>query len=204
MNITTTTTIGVATTTIQDYQLCDMGDETQELFDKIITPQYFYPELVYYDLFGEMIPWMRPDDYEERKKDKSWLFCLYGERPNEYNGIIFQGKYLRTNNGELIGWIYWSLNKKNVHLRYIVLVEEYQKKGLGKKLMEWFIRTCIDNGKKDISLSFNYYVDGLKELYGGFGFRNWNGNCNPPSSSFTTWYRKSRATKRLYNKVKTF
>lgn len=167
-------------------------DKIGELWETIIKPQYFYPEEIYYDFYGEMLPFFRPDNYEQKvKDDPAWLKNIYGERPNETNKWVWEGILVRDDKGVIAGWLYWNVKPDGrIDLKYIVINKTHMNKGLGRQLMRWFITICENNNKHTIYLAFNYHIRGLKEFYAGLGFRNYWGKMSEPLGRFTTWKRK--------------
>ena len=128
----------------------------QELWDYIIIPQKFYLEDVYYELYGEMYPHIRPSNYEEKNKDPKWLINIYGKRQK-----IPSGKVLKNEINEIVGFMYWKESKKECYLKFFILRQDYQNKGIGGEWMSWLIHHFE---YKIIGLSFNYYNNGLKNF----------------------------------------
>jgi GNAT superfamily N-acetyltransferase len=152
----------------------------QELWDNIIMPQTFYLEDVYYELYGEMYPPIRPSNYEEKIKNPKWLINLYGKRQK-----IPSGKVLKNEINEIVGFMYWKENKKECYLKFFILRQDYQNKGIGTEWMSWLIHKFQH---KPISICFNYYNNGLKRFYDSFRFKDNNGTTNPPTGEEVSAY----------------
>lgn len=75
------------------------------------------------------------------------------------------GCYLKD---ELVGYINFSIIYDRAELNYICVKEEYQNKGVGKEIMNFFIKQC---NVSNITLEVN--INNLKaiKLYEKYGFK---------------------------------
>jgi GNAT superfamily N-acetyltransferase len=180
--------------TICDLKLIDFDTSMyQELWDTIIMPQSFYLQDVYYDLYGEMLPQIRPFNYEKLKlNNPRWLISLYGKRLENPCG-----KVLINQLNEIIGWMYWSESKKECYLKFFILRQDYQNKGIGSEWMGWLIHKFEH---KIIGICFNYYNNGLKRFYASFGFKDENGTTNGPSGEEVSVYWSNKYQKKKQHK----
>jgi GNAT superfamily N-acetyltransferase len=172
-----------------------------ELWNDIIHPQYFYEDIIYYEWYNEVIPYNKEyyDSLDEDKKQR-YLINQFGKKNPEaviYNTIIYD------DNDKKIGWICWNTlmknNKKTSYLKYVILESSLQKKGIGSECMKYYLNWCFNNEVKESSLTFNYWIIGLKEFYS-----KWNYKGNTAIGSHTTWFRKiTKEIKRIPKTKKT-
>jgi len=173
----------------------------QQLWDEIIRPQHFYPEEVYYTMTGELCPWFAGDSWNalpaEEKKRR--MISDYGERPCDNANVNEMGYIIKDENGVIIAWCLWGWfsDKKYATLKFIVVNEKHQQKGLGGQLLKIFIDWCYANGKVKASLSFLQHRPDLKKFYKKYGFCNRSGFGESSWGRYTTW---SRINKRPINK----
>jgi len=162
-----------------------------KMWNDIIRDEGFYPDEVYYDMTGEKLPYKQNEKWKELTKEEQdkRMVSSYGIRSSINPEMEEKGYIIYNDDGKIIAWILWAwnINKLTAHLKYIIVIENEQKKGLGKKLMDIFIEWCIENKITTASLSFNQ-AENLKKFYGTYGFKNYN-LCINNFSCFTTWKR---------------
>lgn len=159
-------------------------DDKIILWNKIIHPQYFYEEEIYYEWFKEVIPYKKSyfDNLSEKGK-KEYINDIYQENNGElYNALIYD-------NNDLLGWVCWSVKtdnkgKKYSVLKYIIVDETKHNKGIGNQIMKFYLNWCFSNNIKKSKLAFNYFVDGLKQFYTKWGFKG-----PEPMATHTTWIK---------------
>jgi len=154
----------------------NIENDFNKLWSDVIEHEGFFPEEVYYDMTGELIPYLRNSNYENMtaKEKKTFLERKYSERFKDTLGYT-----LRDDDDNIIGWIYWAWKKKTAYLKYIVVIGEfarnpeekkYFRKGLGKVMMNMFIRWCIENEIQNVKVSFHRNNKNLQRFYGAYGF----------------------------------
>ena len=167
-----------------------------EIWDKLIHPQYFYEELIYYDFFREVIPyltWFHSSNEEDKKRYIRDNYGIHNPDTIIKNGIVYDAE------NKIIGWMCWNVTenfrkKKTSTLKYIIIDTKIQKNGIGSMMMKEYLNWCFHNGIKEAFLCFRFYIEGLKEFYSKWGFK---GNNNPYGSHIT-WDRKiTREIKRI-------
>lgn len=168
-----------------NYKLIENDNETKiKIWNEIIFPQYFYVEDIYYDWYGDLITYKKGDYWESLNEEekKEYLLTKYGKR---YDNLI---EYAIYNKDELIGWLCYVIQDKVSILKYVIIKEEHQNKGLGKKIMKFYFDLIKQDDIKEIKLSFNYFTKGLKEFYLKLGFKG----IKEPSGSHLSVSKKIR------------
>lgn len=83
------------------------------------------------------------------------------------NGIKIYGYY---NEEKLIAYLSLEEKKDEIKIRDIVVLPEYQNKGIGRILLEWAKEQTIKSKKSKLILRFIYDNKKLKEWYEKYGF----------------------------------
>jgi|694.fasta_scaffold04525_22 GNAT superfamily N-acetyltransferase len=166
------------------YNLIENDNELKlKIWNEIIYPQYFYIENIYYEWYNDLITYKQSEKWNTLNEDekKEILISKYGERCNLIEYAIY-------NNDELIGWLCYTIQSKISILKYVIINEEYQNKGLGSKIMNFYFDLMQKHNIKEIQLSFNYFTEGLKEFYLKMGFKG----ITKPSGTHITISKKFR------------
>lgn len=83
------------------------------------------------------------------------------------NGIKMYGYY---NEEKLIAYLSLEEKEDEIKIRDIVVLPEYQNKGIGRILLNWAKEQTIKNKKSKLILRFIYDNKKLKEWYEKYGF----------------------------------
>lgn len=83
------------------------------------------------------------------------------------NGIKMYGYY---NEEKLIAYLSLEEKEDEIKIRDIVVLPEYQNKGIGRILLEWAKEQTIKSKKSKLILRFIYDNKKLKEWYEKYGF----------------------------------
>lgn len=83
------------------------------------------------------------------------------------NGIKMHGYY---NEEKLIAYLSLEEKEDEIKIRDIVVLPEYQNKGIGRILLEWAKEQTIKSKKSKLILRFIYDNKKLKEWYEKYGF----------------------------------
>ena len=83
------------------------------------------------------------------------------------NGFIMYGYY---DNNKLIGYISYIFIDNNIKIKDIVVLPDYQSKGIGKQLIDKVKEDALALNKDKITLRFIYENTKLKEWYEKNGF----------------------------------
>ena len=83
------------------------------------------------------------------------------------NGIKMYGYY---NEEKLIAYLSLEEKEDEIKIRDIVVLPEYQNKGIGRILLDWAKEQTIKNKKSKLILRFIYDNKKLKEWYEKYGF----------------------------------
>jgi len=171
-------------------------EETRiKIWNEIIFPQFFYIEDIYYEWYGDLITYKQDEKWGSLSADEKRNFLLkkYGKR---YEGDEDDNyEYAIYKNDELIGWIHYIIQNNISILKYIIIKEEHQNKGYGQHIMGWYLEEVRYIEKiKEVKLSFNYWIKGLKEFYLKFGFKE----IKEPIGSHLTISKKIRQSKKKY------
>ena len=83
------------------------------------------------------------------------------------NGIKMYGYY---NEEKLIAYLSLEEKKDEIKIRDIVVLPEYQNKGIGRILLDWAKEQTIKSKKSKLILRFIYDNKKLKEWYEKYGF----------------------------------
>ena len=84
------------------------------------------------------------------------------------NGIKMYGYY---DNERLIAYLSLEERKNELNIRDIVVLPEYQNKGIGRILLDWAKEQTIKSNKSKLILRFIYDNKNLKEWYEKNGFK---------------------------------
>ncbi len=86
-------------------------------------------------------------------KNRVYNFNIYSEKLLTY-GCVFIAEL----ESDMIGFIAFYANDKNTKTGYLTQIatkRNYQKIGVGRKLLEQFERTCVEEGMEKLSLEVN-------------------------------------------------
>ena len=83
------------------------------------------------------------------------------------NGIKMYGYY---NEEKLIAYLSLEEKEDEIKIRDIVVLPEYQNKGIGRILLDWTKEKTIKSKKSKLILRFIYDNKKLKEWYEKYGF----------------------------------
>lgn len=83
------------------------------------------------------------------------------------SGIKMYGHYL---NEKLVAFLALDIRKDEIKIKDIVVLPEYQNKGIGTILLDFVKNTAIEYNKKKIILGMIYDNEKLKQWYEKYGF----------------------------------
>ena len=84
------------------------------------------------------------------------------------NGIKMYGYY---NEEKIIAYLSLEEKEDEIKIRDIVVLPEYQNKGIGRILLDWSKEKTIKSNKSKLILCFIYDNKKLKEWYEKYGFK---------------------------------
>lgn len=153
-------------------ELFNTDEHFQTLWDEIISPQYFYPEEVFYEITGERCNWFCNDTWEAKTPESKldWLESNFGELEKPTN-TIKQYKIIIMEEGKAIAFACWKWDTKLVvDLRFIVVKKTHHRKGYGKMMMDYFIRWCKENYMHKAQLNYKAHQEKVELFYTSMGF----------------------------------
>lgn len=84
------------------------------------------------------------------------------------NGIKMYGYYSEE---KIIAYLSFEEKEDEIKIRDIVVLPEYQNKGIGRILLDWSKEKTIKSNKSKLILCFIYDNKKLKEWYEKYGFK---------------------------------
>lgn len=117
------------------------------------------------ELFNPELPWLHGKKLAEQGKGKSlWLIAWEGKKPIAHVQIRFDGSKIRKVRANL---------KKCPHIETLFVMNEYRRKGIAKKLMNFVERLAKDKGFSWVGLSVEKDNKFLNRLYMKMSYNNW-------------------------------
>ena len=103
----------------------------------------------------------------------------YPSRPYEITLSVFEKCLLSgtshiavvENDSEIMGFCKVDITEKVGKLDYLIVLQEYRNRGVGKQLMSWAMRTFETNHISDIEVKVVDGNDAAIHLYEKYGFR---------------------------------
>lgn len=132
------------------------------------------------DLYAEPVLLLAQNNYFYPKEIRNKFF-------GDLTDNISYGRVLFIDD-KLVGWACWSENtskkadKNKCHLDYILIDNDYDRKGYGTLLLEEFIKWSRENGKTQLSANVvdgyiraeNFYTkNGFKKKHRQFLYNQW-------------------------------
>ncbi len=117
------------------------------------------------ELSIKAIPWFHEEKLKEQEKGKSiWLIAWENNHPIGHIQVRFDGSKIKKVKSNL---------KNCPHIESLGVKENYRKKGVGTKLMDYAENLVKKKGYKKVGLAVEKDNIFLEKLYSKRGYKNW-------------------------------